>query len=175
MKKLTPRLAALNAPLALALLVTTLLPSPLAAQNRKREFLTPQEVEMVADTQELDKRSALFVKIAERRLLAITDPQAAATQQAKDAAAWGELPKGTRADLLSDLARIFDEAIDNIDDVATRAPSSPTLHKSVKKLAEASSRFLSQLTPLRDKTDDDEREALEQAIDNLQQILEANK
>ncbi|MCA1556812.1 MAG: hypothetical protein LC747_09005, partial [Acidobacteria bacterium] len=89
------------------------------APVQRREHLTPQEVEMVRDTQELDRRSELFIKIAERRLVAITNPAAAATTptlSAKEIEKWGELPKGTRAQLLSDLARIFDEAIVNVDD-----------------------------------------------------------
>jgi len=134
---------------------------------------------MVRDTQELDRRSELFIKIAERRLVVITNPAAAAatpTLSAKENEKWGELPKGTRAQHLNDLARIFDEAIVNVDDVAARTPGSGLLPKAVRKLAEASARFLAQLTPLRTSaTADGEREALEQTIDNLQQIIDAAK
>jgi hypothetical protein len=78
--------------------------------------------------------------------------------------------------LFNDLARIFDEAINNVDDVATRKPDSELLPKAVKRLAEGATRFLPQLTALRESaTADGEREALEQAIDNLQQIIEAAK
>ena len=149
------------------------------APVQRREHLTTQEVDMVRDTQELDRRSELFIKIAERRLVAITNPAAAAatpTLSAKENEKWGELPKGTRAQLLNDLARIFDEAIVNVDDVAARTPGSGLLPKAVRKLAEASARFLAQLTPLRTSaTADGEREALEQTIDNLQQIIDAVK
>jgi len=163
-----------------ALVLLSLLPARAnAAPVQRREHLTPQEVEMVRDTQELDRRSELFIKIAERRLVAITNPAAAAatpTLSAKDNEKWGQLPKGTRAQLLSDLARIFDEAIVNVDDVAARTPDSTLLPKAVRKLAEASTRFLAQLTPFRTGTTaDGEREALEQTIDNLQQIIDAAK
>ena len=164
-----------------ALVLLSLLPAALAraAPVQRREHLTTQEVDMVRDTQELDRRSVLFIKIAERRLAAITNPAAAAatpTLSAKENEKWGELPKGTRAQLLGDLARIFDEAIVNVDDVAARTPTSSLLPKAVRKLAEASTRFLAQLTPLRTGTTaDGEREALEQTIDNLQQIIDAAK
>ncbi|MGI9107248.1 MAG: hypothetical protein ACR2G4_13480 [Pyrinomonadaceae bacterium] len=182
MKKLFPHLTHANVPMPLALVIMALLllllllllAQPLAALTQRREHLTPQEVEMVADAQELDKRSALLVKIAERRLLAITNPPAAQTQPAKEESTWGELPKGTRAAYFSDLTRILDEAINNVDDVATRTPGSKLLPKAIRTLAEASTRFLSRLTPLRESaTADGEREALEQAIDNLQQIIDA--
>ncbi len=133
---------------------------------------------MVRDTQELDRRIALFVKIAERRVAAVTAAAAAGAPALsdKDLEKWGELPKGTRAQLLGDLARIFDEAINNIDDVAMRTPGSSLIPKAVKHLSGASARFLPQLTPLRaNASAEGEREALEQAIDNLQQVLDASK
>lgn len=178
MKNFSPRRAKLNASLFLALLVFSLLPlvRSNAAPPQRREHLTEQEVEMVRDTQELDRRSDLFVKIAERRLLVLTNAPAAQTPSAKDLEKWGEIPKGSRAALFGDLARIFDEAINNVDDVATRKPDSDLLPKAVRKLAEGATRFLPQLTALRSSaTSDGEREALEQAIDNLQQITEAAK
>ena len=161
---------------AAALAAVCLLLSPAqfesaAAQLRKRDPLTPLEVEMVRDTQQLDARTALFVKIAERRLAAVTG-----AEQPVSNAKWGELPKGTRTDYLADLAAILDEAIENIDDTASRTPQSPNLGKSVRKLAEAATRFLTHLVPLREAAGEGaERESLERAIDNLEQVLEAVK
>lgn len=174
MKNFAPRLAGLNAITLFALVVFSL-PQPAqanAAPVQRREHLTEQEVEMVRDTQELDRRADLFIKIAERRLLVVTGAQASA----KDVEKWGEVPKGTRAAHFNDLARIFDEAITNVDDVALRTPDSALIPKAVRKLADASARFLPQLTALRSSaTAEGEREALEQTIDNLQQIIEAAK
>jgi hypothetical protein len=142
-----------------------------SAQLRKRDPLTPQEVEMVRDAQQLDARTTLFIKIAERRLAAVTG-----AEQLQSNAKWGELPKGTRAEYLGDLASILDEAIENIDDTASRNPESQHLGKSVRKLAEAATRFLAQLMPLRESAAEGaERESLERAIDNLNQVLEAVK
>src|SRR5438874_10740190 len=106
-----------------------------ATQVSQRDHLTPAEVELVRDAQALDKRTDVFIKAAERRLLLITDPQAAQSKQVqKDKELWGELPKGTRAELYSDLAGILDEAITNIDDVATLNEHSLLLPFALRKL-----------------------------------------
>ncbi len=147
----------------------------IAAVNSRRDHLTPQEVELIREAQELDKRTAVFIKAAERRLLSLIDPRAAQSKQVqKDVERWGELPKGTRAELLSDLSKILDEAITNIDDSSARAPESKLLTKALRNLAEASTGFLAQLVPLRTGAQDGrEREALEQAIENVQEIVTA--
>ncbi|HZH31553.1 MAG TPA: hypothetical protein VEY11_12390 [Pyrinomonadaceae bacterium] len=164
----------------LALIAATASP-PVARSHafapvQRREHLTEQETDLVRDTQELDRRVALFAKIAERRVAAVTGAAAAQPPSAKDLEKWGELPKGTRAQLFGDLARILDEAINNIDDVAARSPNSSLVPKAVRRLAETSARILPQLASLRtDAAAENEREALEQVIDNLEQVLDAAK
>lgn len=144
-----------------------------AAAVPQREHLTPEEIELVRDTQELDKRTAVFVKAVERRLLALTDPSA--KQLKDDLVKWGEV-KGTRAQLLSDISRILDEAVVNIDDAATHNQKSPLLRKALYKLSEASNRFLPQLLPLRASAQNEpERENLEQAIEKAQEVIDAAK
>ncbi|HEX8097345.1 MAG TPA: hypothetical protein VF507_04890 [Pyrinomonadaceae bacterium] len=140
-----------------------------------RDHLTPQEADLVREAQSLDKRTAVFIRAAERRLLVLTDPSAAASKQVqKEAEKWGELPKGTRAELLGDIAKILEEASTNIDDVNEHDPKSPLLPKSLRLLAAASARFLAQLTPVREQSKPGpEREALEQAVDMAKAIVEA--
>ncbi|HEX7998888.1 MAG TPA: hypothetical protein VF528_10910 [Pyrinomonadaceae bacterium] len=149
----------------------------LAHTATKRDHLTELEAEQVRAAQILDKRIEVFIKVAERRLLALSDPNAATNKQVqKDVEKWGELPKGTRAELLNDLAMILDEAITNIDDVAARDASNRLLPKALRKLSAASTRFISQLTPMRAQAKDEtEREALEHALENAQSIVEAAK
>ncbi|MBD0325794.1 MAG: hypothetical protein ICV68_05150 [Pyrinomonadaceae bacterium] len=147
----------------------------LAHAATKRDHLTELEAEQVRAAQILDKRIEVFIKIAERRLLALSDPNAATNKQVqKDVEKWGELPKGTRTELFHDLAKILDEAITNIDDVAARDANNRLLPKALRKLSAASTRFISQLTPMRTQAKDEtEREALEQALENAQSIVEA--
>ncbi len=141
----------------------------------KRDHLTAQEADLVREEQTLDRRTAVFVKAVERRFLVLTDTNAAASKTVqKDSEKWGELPKGTRTELLGDIAKILDEAITNIDDVAERDAKNPLLPKSLRKLSEASTRFLAQLNPMRAAAQsDDEREAIDQAIENTQAIVTA--
>jgi hypothetical protein len=169
----------------IALVVASHAPaSRAAAQHDKREHLTPQEIESVRDAQALDARTTVFIKAAERRMQAIfgqipADVKQSKKDKDKDAKItedWGDLPTATRAELLYDIAHILDEAIENVDDTAQRDPKSALIPKAVRKLSDAAQRFLSQLTPLRASTiDKAEREQLEQAIDNAQQIIEAAK
>lgn len=160
---------------AVLLGLSLLAPLPTAHAAQRREHLTPEEIELIRDSQELDKRTAVFVKAAERRVLALTDAAAAARAAEKDKAQWGEV-KGTRVQLLSDVARILDEAVVNIDDAHQRSPEAAPLRKSLYKLSEAANRLLPQLTPLRDKTQDEpERDQLERAIETAQEIVEAAK
>lgn len=148
-----------------------------ARHNTKRDHLTEQEVELVREAQILDKRTEVFIRCAERRLQAINDPAAAASskQLQKEMEKWGPLPKGTRAELLGDFAKILDEAINNIDDVAARDAKNPLVAKSLRKLAAAVNTFQPQINTLRNSArDGEELAALEEAIENMQQITEAS-
>jgi hypothetical protein len=163
---------------AVALLIFLALIASLPAHHARasapqREHLTPEEIELVRDTQELDKRTAVFVKAVERRMLALSDPSA---KQLKDELEkWGEV-KGTRAQLFSDVARILDEAVVNIDDAHTHNQKSPLLRKALYKLAEASNRFIPLLVPMRTSAQSEpERESLEQAIEKAQEVIDAAK
>lgn len=157
--------------LLLLLIILTFAASQIHARP-KRDHLTQKEAEMVRDAQELDKRIAILIKAAERRLLALTDSNAIRAPQ-KDAETWGEL-KGTRADFLYDVSRILDEAIINIDDVSARDDRNPLVPKAVRKLADASSRILTQLAPLRDKVEEGpERLSFEKAMENAEAVVEA--
>ena len=101
------------------------------ATTPQREHLTPQEIDLVKEAQALDKRIDVFIKCVERRLMVINNSAAAnAKQLKKDSERWGELPTGSRAELVGDIARIFDEAITNIDDVSARDERNPLIAKS---------------------------------------------
>ncbi|HKC63255.1 MAG TPA: hypothetical protein VKB86_06435 [Pyrinomonadaceae bacterium] len=143
-----------------------------------RDYLTPQEIELVKDAQVLDQRIDVFIKAAERRFLVLSGQTASAAptskKEQKEAERWGELPKGTRAELITDIAGILDAAITNIDDVALRDDKNPLVAKSLRKLAAATTRFQAQLTAMQQQAKESaERTAIEQAMENAQEILEA--
>ena len=164
-----------GASLLLFLTFMVFCPARVKAQDGgKRDHLTAEEVELVRAAQILDVRMAVFIKAAGRRLLVLTDPNAASSRQVqKDMKKWGDLPRGTRTELLTDMAKILGEASTNIDDVGARDPKNTLLPKALRMLAEASTRFLSELKPMRAQAQGAEREALEQTIENAQLIVEA--
>ena len=159
--------------LALALVVCTAIISQAAIPQR--DHLTPQEVDLVKEAQILDKRIDVFIKAAERRLMVINNSATTnAKQLKKDSQLWGELPTGSRAELVGDIARIFDEAITNIDDVSARDERNPLIAKSLRKLATAVNTILGQLKPLSTEAKSDaEIASFELLNEDAQSILEA--
>jgi len=138
-----------------------------------RDHLTDQETELVRFYQELDKRIEVFIKAIDRRFAIIngTTPPAA-KKLIKDEPEWGEAPKGTRAQLLGDIAGILDEAITNIDDVSRRDEKSPLLSRSLRKLTAGANGYLKQLATLRDQTKNpDELAAIELVEDHANEII----
>jgi len=147
--------------------------STAAAQTR--DHLTDQETELVRFHQELDKRIDVFLKAIDRRFAIINGTAPAAPKKSdKEEPDWGGPPSGSRAQLLSDIAGILDEAITNIDDVSRRDEKNPLISRSLRKLTNATRGYLTQLSALRDKAKDpDEIAAVERVVDNANQILEA--
>ncbi len=165
----------LGRPLGVATLLLLLALAAVGAPRPPRDFLTPKEEERVKEAQILDKRVEVFIKAAERRLLVLTGPTAADGKQVqKDSEMWGELPTGTRTELIMDVANILDAAVTNIDDVALRDEKNSLIPKALRKLAAAATRFQSQLVSLSQRTEvASERRALEQVEINIQEILDA--
>jgi len=146
-----------------------------AAAFQEREHLTEHEVDLVKDAQELDKRIDVFIKAADRRMIALAGSGAANEKQLKkDSESWGELPTGSRAKLIADIAGIFDEAITNIDDVSSRDENNPLIGKALRKLAEAASRIVGQLKPAEAQSkDDEELNSFDQLAENAEAIVQA--
>jgi len=165
------------------LLLTTLAPVALLAgifliggsvSAQTRDHLTDQETELVRFHQELDKRIEVFIKAIDRRFAIINGAaQPTAKKSVKDEPEWGDVPKGTRAELLGDIAGILDEAITNIDDVSRRDEKNPLISRSLRKLTASTNGYLTQLAALRNQTrNPDEIAAIEHVAENANQILE---
>lgn len=184
--------------LAVAVFCTTT-----AASAQRRDSLTEAEIELVRDAQAIDARIEIFVKAVDRRL-AVLNIQTNQTNQTradddkkskvddkkskKEAENWGEPPTGTRLELLTDIKKILASAIDNIDDAAAHAENgaprgssgdakkdAKMFPKAVRKLVEASNRFLPELKAELDKsTDEREKGLILSAIESCEQIIEAS-
>jgi len=144
---------------------------------QSRDHLTPKEVELVQESQILDKRTEVFVKAIERRMLVLNGMQTSnAKQLQKDSEKWGELPQGTRAELIGDIAKILEEAITNIDDVGFHDEKNPLLPKALRKLDAAAEQIVAQLKPLGEQAKTpDEISSVGQALENAQSIIDAAK
>ena len=140
-----------------------------------RDHFTEQEVELIKQAQVLDKRIDVFIKAIDRRMLVLNGTQAASAKQLKkDAELWGDLPGGSRAELIVDISKIFDEAITNIDDVSSRDEKNPLIAKSLRNLAAAVTRIVDQLKPLEAQAkNDSEVSAFDQLIENAESIIQA--
>ena len=146
-----------------------------AAPAQRRDHLTPQEVDLVKDTQVLDKRIEVFIKAAERRVLVLTraaDPNPKQTK--KESEKWGELPTGSPSELVSDVARILDEAITNIDDVSSRDEKNPLIPKALRRLAAAATKIVDQVKPFAAKAESTaDTNSFDQLIENAEAIAQA--
>ena len=160
-----------------AIVLSVLLLATAVVPAQTRDHLTDAETDLVRYYQELDKRVDIFIKAADRRWAVINGTAQPSTKKAvKDEPDWGDVPKGTRVELLGDIAGILDEAITNLDDVSRRDEKSPLLSRSLRKLTAASSRYLTQLEVLKTQTkNDDELAAIERVADDANQIIEAGK
>jgi len=147
-----------------------------SATAQKRDHLTDAETDLVRYWQELDKRTEVFIKAADRRWAIINGAAQPTTRKAmKDEPDWGDVPKGTRAQLLGDIAGILDEAITNIDNAAGHDSKNPLLSRALRKLNAAANGYVAQLNSLKTKTTDpDEVAAIEHINDEAKEIIEAS-
>lgn len=143
------------------------------AQTEKRDHLTEQEVDLVREYQEIDKRTEVFIKAAERRLLLLADPNA--TQKKKEEEIWGPLPRGTKLELLQDYKRILEEAEEKLDDWNNRGGNDKLLPKALSKFKEAATRHIAQLRAMSPQlTDKREQRALAEAIAEAEVVTKAS-
>ncbi len=164
------RLIARGVILALSLLLA------ISATGQQRDHLTDAETDLVRFYQEIDKRTDVFIKAADRRFAIINGATQPATKKlVKDEPEWGDPPKGNRTELLGDIAGILDVAISNIDNVASRDAKNPLLSRSLRKLSTAANGYLNQLNSIKTKvTDPDEVAAIERVGDEVKEIMDAS-
>jgi len=166
---------ALRRSIVRGVIVTMSLFLAMSVNAQQRDYLTDPETDLVRFYQELDKRTEVFIKAADRRFAIINGAAQPATKKLlKDEPEWGDPPKGTRAQLLGDIAGILDAAISNIDDASSRDAKNPLLSRALRKLSTAANGYLSQLNSLKTKvTDPDEVAAVERVGDEVKEIMDA--
>lgn len=142
---------------------------PASANAQRRDYLTEAEIELVRDAQEIDLRIMVLTKAIDRRFAVLKN------QPLKEKEAWGEPPKGTRVELLIDIEKLLQKAVDDVDQVAERAKDSKLFPKAVHKLADSCKDYLPQFKSFLDTTKDEkERGALLGSIENCDAVIEAS-
>lgn len=145
------------------------------ASAQRRDHLTAEEVEIVRDVQEIDRRMEVFIKAIDRRFLALNNDSSQTKQVEKDLDKWGELPKGTRQQLLLDIEKIIEEAISKIDDVAARDMNSDRFPNAVHTLADGAKKFIPMLKMQLDKAETEiEKGAIIGSIEDCEEIIAAS-
>lgn len=117
-------------------------PQPACAQ---RDYFTPEEVEVIRNEQEIDQRIDALVHVIDRRFAVLKIGVNPPKRPKKDEV-WGTLPTGTRLELLYDIKRILQKAIDDIDSLSER-PSSAVIYADPTDSKEKKSKGFETLFP----------------------------
>ena len=158
------------------------LPAPVAyvidvrASQIPGDYLTEEEDDHVRQAQAPDELVKVFIKIADRRLSAITAPAVAISVDKKEqkkieeeVREWGALPKLTRAELLQHYARAIAECMNKLEDAYERNPKSTALAKALAHLHGATDKHLQTLRSLAPELkDENETSALRQAVEEAE-------
>lgn len=138
---------------------------------QRRDHLTEQEIELVRDAQEIDRRMEIFNRAIERRLAVLNN----VPETEKETDKWGAPPKGARGELLRDIEKILDEAISKVDDVAARDAKSEIFPVAINILADGANRFLPELKSQLDRAaNEQERGSILSSIELCNEIIEAS-
>lgn len=145
---------------------------------QRRDHLTAEEIEIVRDVQEIDKRMLVFIKAIERRFWVLEGKENLDQQQKKrvkkDLDIWGELPDGNKTRLLTDIDKIIDEAVSKIEDVADRDEKSKLLPIAVHVLADYSKSAIPRLEKFAESSKvRREIVVVNSAVKNCNDIIEA--
>jgi hypothetical protein len=144
---------------------------PSVANAQRRDYLTEAEIELVRDAQEIDLRITVLTKAVDRRIAVVKK------ETPKESEKWGELPTGTNLELFTDIQKILQKAIDDIDDIARREGNkmSNLFPKAVHKLADKCREYQPQFKAFLDNVPNEkERGALLTSIDLCDQVLDAS-
>lgn len=164
---------------------TLLIATGVDANAQQRDYLTRAEDDIVREYQDIDTRIEVLIKMVDRRFRA-AGIQTADTRKVKtgDEMDWGPEPNGTRADLLWDIRRLIEKAVDDVNNLASRGPEAMKAERkkvnlfnsAMRSLANAANRWLPLLQSLHETTKDDtEINVLEVSIGHCREIIEASK
>lgn len=153
-----------------------------ASFAQRRDFVSEEEGELIREHQEIDMRIDVLTKFIDRRLAAAGIAGSTWTPPKRNTEVWGPEPKGSRLELLSDIRRLLQKSIDDIDDIASRTSTATEgnevtgklFPKAVRSLSAAAARFKPIFqAELAKRPPEAERGLLIQSIEFCDQIIEA--
>jgi hypothetical protein len=160
------------APLALVLVA---LAAPAPAQ-RGGDYLTQGELDLVRDVRRVDQRTQIFLKVADRRIVALADPNAEVKEGRFTQHKFGELPKGTQVELLDDYRRTIDELMVKLDDEFERSGLTDDLKKALELVVVEMDRQSKALEALRPKLTEPEADRFaRRALDSARELYDGSK
>lgn len=115
--------------------------SVLAVSAQRRDFLTEPEIEIVRESQDIDMRITALTRMIDRRFNVLGINVNGWKDSAKGSDVWGDLPAGTRAELFSDIRKILQKAVDDIDNLAANPNAAPIREKGDKRAKKDPERF----------------------------------
>jgi len=155
-----------------------------------RDYMTDDEIELVRDAQDIDTRVDVLTKMIDRRFAALKIDVGGAAIPSKETSKWGPAPTGTQTELLDDIKRLLEKAIDDIDNTAMhptdyaadksrsekqKAKDAQRFPSAVRNLAVAAHRYEPPLKTLADKTTDEKQKGLIlAALDFCDEIIAAS-
>lgn len=158
------------------------------AVSAQRDYFTAEEIELIRDAQEIDKRIDVLTRVIDRRFAALKIDVGGAKISSKNDEKWGVLPESTRFQLLLDIKRILQKAIDDIDSLSERPDSAilpepdekkpngfaQLFPKAVRSLAAAAERYRPALKAELDKPNDNaEKGSVLDSLEFCDQIIAA--
>lgn len=149
----------------------------------QRDYFTEAEIELIRDAQQIDQRVNVLTHAIDRRFSVLKIDVAATTK--RPSGEWGDVPTGTRIELLADIKYILRKAIEDIDNLAERPDSmvvnpddkkpksySDLFPKAVRLLAAAAERYRPVLKIELDKsTNEAEKGVLLNSIEMCDEII----
>jgi hypothetical protein len=157
-----------------ALLFTFILATDTAAQ--RRDYMTDAEIELVRDAQDIDLRIDVLTKMIDRRFIVLNINTGGSAIPNKESEKWGAAPTGTRIEILDDIRKLLDKAVDDVDNIAThpnavrydtvdrsdkqKKKDETRFPTSVRNLAAAARRYQPALKSLLDSSKDEKEKGL---------------
>lgn len=150
--------------------------------------MTDAEIEIVREAQDIDSRVDMITRMIDRRFLVLNVNVNGWKDAGKTSDLWGDMPKGSRADLFNDVKRLLQKAVDDIDNLAANPDAAPIrdkgdkrakkdperFPKAVRTLAAAAGRYRGPLKSELDRsTSEIEKGSIIDSIDLCDQIIEA--